>query len=261
MPKNDRALLLYVFRAPLLQVFYSPDRGHTTLYYPVNTLQSNKLTMYENVLDVMHTHAAAWKKTPIVAEAVKELEAAIPQIRKAGAAKATSLSGVTTAKGRKKSEMAEIAYRVAGLAGAYAAKADNDTLREALHFTRTQLAQSKDNTAIDRCTAIHDQVRPLLAQVEAYGVTAADLDALKAAIAAFQGLIRAKGQQRTTRTSTMQSLTGLFTHADTVLKVQLDKLMLRYEPTHREFFEAYVNSRVLRKVGGNRKAAPVAQPA
>jgi hypothetical protein len=227
----------------------------------MNTLQSNKLTMYENVLDVMHTHAAAWKKTPIVAEAVKELEATIPQIRKAGAAKATSLSGVTTAKGRKKGEMAELAYRVAGLAGAYAAKADNDTLREALHFTRTQLAQCKDNSAIDRCTAIHDKVRPLLAGVEAYGVTAADLDALKAAIAAFQGLIRAKGQQRTTRTTTVQSLASLFTHADTLLKVQLDKLMLRYEPTHREFFEAYANSRVLRKVGGNRKAAPVAQPA
>ncbi len=227
----------------------------------MNTLQSNKLTMYENVLDVMHTHAAAWKKTPIVAEAVKQLEAAIPQIRKAGAAKATSLTGATTAKGRKKAEMGEIAYRVAGLTGAYAASIDNDGLRAALHFTRTELARSKDNLAIDRCTAIHDQVRPLLAQVEAYGVTAADLDALKAAIAAFQGLIRAKGQQRTTRTTTVQSLAGLFTHADTLLKVQLDKLMLRYEPTHREFFEAYHNVRVLRKVGGNRKATPAGQPA
>ena len=227
----------------------------------MNTLQSNKLTMYEHVLDVMHTHAAAWKKTPIMAEVVKELEAAIPQIRKAGAAKATSLTGVTTAKGRKKGEMAEIAYRVAGLAGAYAAKADNDGLRAALHFTRTQLVQCKDNTAIDRCTAIHDQVRPLLAHVEAYGVTAADLDALKGAIAAFQGLIRAKGQQRTTRATTVQSLAGLFTHADALLKVQLDKLMLRYEPTHREFYEAYANSRVLRKVGGHRKATPAAQPA
>ncbi len=227
----------------------------------MNTLQSNKLTMYEHVLDVMHTHAAAWKKTPIVADAVKELEALIPQMRKSAAATATSLTGVTTAKGRKKGEMTELAYRIAGLTSAYAAKTDNDGLHAALHFSRTQLAQSKDNTAIDRCTAIHDQVRPLLAQVEAYGVTAADLDALKAAIAAFQGLIRAKGQQRTTRNATVQSLAGLFTHADTLLKVQLDKLMLRYEPTHREFYEAYANSRVLRKAGGNRKATPAAHPA
>ena len=227
----------------------------------MNTIQSNKLTMYENVLETLHTHSAAWKKTPIVAEAVKELEALIPRIRKAGAAKATPLTGVTTAKGRKKDEMTELAYRIAGLTSAYAARADNDGLREALHFTRNVLARSKDNIAIDRCTAIHDQVRPLLAQVEAYGVTAADLDALKAAIAAFQGLIRAKGQQRTTRNATVQSLAGLFTHADALLKVQLDKLMLRYEPTHREFFEAYATSRVLRKVGGNRKATPAAQPA
>ncbi len=227
----------------------------------MNTLQSNKLTMYENVLEALHTHAAAWKKTPVVANTVKELEALIPQIRKASAAKATSLTGVTTAKTRKKGEMTELAYRIAGLSSAYAAKVDNHSLRGALDFSRNTLARSKDNIAIDRCTAIHDQVRPLLAQVEAYGVTAADLDALKGAIAAFQGLIRAKGQQRTTRATTVQSLAGLFTHADTLLKVQLDKLMLRYEPTHRDFFEAYANSRVLRKVGGNRKAAPVAQPA
>jgi hypothetical protein len=77
-----------------------------------------------------------------------------------------------------------------------AAKTENLALQAALHFSFSELLRAKDNLAIDRCTAVTDQIRPHLAQLEAYGVTTEDFGRLEADIAAFRALIGAKGQQQ-----------------------------------------------------------------
>ncbi len=215
--------------------------------------QSNKLTMYEAVLETLNTHRYVWQDASVVAEAVRELEALLPQIRKAGATKATSLKGITTAKGTKKQDMAELATRLAALTTAYAAKTKNASLQAAVDFSLSDLVRAKDNIAIDRCTAIHDQVRVVLPQVEAYGITGTDLDTLQAAIASFQASIGALGQQQSSRSATVQSLSELFSQVDTLLKMQLDNLMLRYQLSDRAFYDTYVSSRITRKLGGSHK--------
>lgn len=222
--------------------------------------QSNKLTMYETVLKTLQAHTNVWNDAVIMNEAVNELAQLLPLIREAAATGATSLKGVTDAKRTKKEEMANRTRIVAGLASAYAAKTKNLTLQAALHFSFSELLRAKDNLAIDRCTAVADQIRPHLPQLEAYGVTAEDFARLEADIAAFRALIGAKGQQQISRNVNTQTLTGRFRQADDLLKTQLDKLMLRYRVSHRTFYDAYLASRVIRDLGG-RRPAPVAKAA
>lgn len=222
----------------------------------MNIPQNNKLTMYELVLEIVNANAGIWKNTTVVSEAVSELAAVVPQIRKAGAIKATSVKGATQAKADKKMEMAKRAGKLSGLTSAYAVKNKNVTLQAALDYSYSELYQAKDNLAIDRCTAIHDQVKTVLTELKPYGIVAADLEALLAAITSFRALIGQKGQQQSGQKATTQSLENLFKQADALLKTQLDKLMLRYKDSHREFYDAYLASRLIRNMGGSRKPAP-----
>jgi hypothetical protein len=226
----------------------------------MTTSQSNKLTMYETVLKTLQAQANAWKDAVVFTEAVNQLVQLLPLIREAGATGATSLKGVTEAKRTKKEEMANRTRIVAGLASAYAAKTQNLALQAALDFSFSELLRAKDNLAIDRCTAVTDQIRPHLPQLDAYGVTADDFKRLEADIAAFRALIGAKGQQQISRNLNTQRLTERFRRADDLLRSQLDKLMLRYQVSHRPFYDAYLASRVIRDLGG-RRPAPVAKAA
>ncbi len=223
----------------------------------MTTSQSNKLTMYETVLKTLQAHSYVWNDAHVVAEAVNELAQLLPQIRQGGATEATSLKGVTEAKRNKKEEMANRTRTLAGLTSAYAAKTKNATLQAALNFSFSELLRTKDNLALDRCTAILVQIRPLGPQLEAYGITAADLQALEADITAFHTLIGTKGQQQSSRTANTQTLSELFRQADTLLKTQLDNLMLRYAHSHRAFCDAYSASRVIRDLGGRKPATMV----
>jgi len=211
--------------------------------------------MYETVLATLQTHGDVWKDAPVMAEAVGELARRLPLIRQGSAAGATSLKGLTKAKRNKKEEMASRTRTLAGLTSAYAAKTKNAPLQAALDFSLSELLRTKDNLALDRCTAIVEQIRPHQAQLEAYGITASDLQRLEADIAGFKALIGTKGQQHSIRTANTQTLATLFRQSDELLKTQLDKLMLRYTPSHRTFCDAYAAARVIRALGGRRSAA------
>lgn len=217
--------------------------------------QNNKLTMYEAVLETLNANTGLWKGNTVLTEAVTELASIIPQIRKAGATRATSAKGVTQAKLDKKQEMAERASKLAGLTSAYAAKNKNTALQAALDFSRSDLYQAKDNLAIDRCTAIHDQVCAVVAELKPYGITATELDALQSAVTSFRTLIGQKGQQQSGKRANTQTLETLFKQADNLLRTQLDKLMLRYTDTNRAFYDAYLSARLIKNIGGSRKPA------
>ncbi|QHT67752.1 hypothetical protein GXP67_14475 [Rhodocytophaga rosea] len=219
--------------------------------------QSNKLTMYEGVLETLNVYNSVWKNTIVISEAVNEFSILLPQIRKTGATKATSTKGITQAKVAKKQEMADRAYKLAGLTSAYASKSNNVALQASLDYSHSDLFQTKDNLAIDHCMVIYNQIRPLVAELKPYGITAAELDALQTTITAFQTLIGQKGQQQSGMKVINQSIETLFQQADNLLKTQLDKLMLRYTDTNREFYDAYFSSRITRHLGGSRKPASV----
>ena len=99
--------------------------------------------------------------------------------------------------------------------------------------------------------AVYNELKGLVAELEDYMVTAADLKVLKQAIDAYHANLEStQGQDSVART---RQLAGLFKQVSDHLKDHLDKLMNRIARKEPVFFDTYTNARVILDLGGGRK--------
>ncbi len=219
----------------------------------MNTIQINKLNMFEATLTTLQNHQPYWNNIQAFAEAVNDFAAILPQIRSLGAQQVVVSSGITQSKAEKKERMAKQAVTLANIAMAYAAKEKNNELKTVLDFSLSDVYKCKDNIAIDRSTAIHDQISAILPQLNSYGIAANDLISLRTAITEFQQAIGDKGTRMSGSVASTQALLRLFEEADSLLRDRLDKLVFRFQDVQPKFFDTYTNARITRDLGKGRK--------
>jgi flagellar hook-associated protein FlgK len=120
------------------------------------------------------------------------------------------------------------------------------------HVTRIQtleLPQVTDSTgiaqAIKDCQNIHDLANTNLASLGSYGVTAAKLTALQAAIDGFKAIVSKPRDNIAAGKTVTQQLSDEFDAADETLAEILDGLIGQFQATNATFVSDYNNARTI----------------
>lgn len=218
----------------------------------MNTNEINKLNSHESTDKVLDKYYPVWSPVLAISETVTGFKGLVSQIRSMGAERAIVTTGLTQTKAEKREQMIDLALIWAGSGFAYATKQKDQTLKAVFNYSFSDLTGGADNTVLDRCQAIHNQLVKLLPVMADYQLTQTDLDEFLDAIREFKDAIGEKGSSKGTKVANTRQLKQLFREADDLLKNQLDKLVLRFKKTNPEFYNSYTNARKVVDLGGGK---------
>lgn len=216
----------------------------------MNNSQQNKLSMYESVAKVLDENKSVWQSLKALNEAVQEFTALLDNLRDKGVQRVKNTTGVTLGKNSKKELMAKKAAQLAASAYAYAEKLNDKVLQAKFGYSVSDIKRSDDNNAISLTFAIAEEAEKIQDQLADYGVMPNEVEELKSFCNDFKNSIGEKANVKSGRVAATESLQELFKTADSLLKNQMDKLLLRFQDQSPEFYLTYQNARVIRDLGG-----------
>jgi hypothetical protein len=155
------------------------------------------------------------------------------------------ITGIAMDKGVSAADLCALAARNAGLIYAYAAKTGNNTLRQAVDFSKSDLQRLKDAELAPVCQNIHDAGVANLAALGDYGVTAAKLAEFQTAINGYLAQIAAPRDAIVDRKVTKANIVELFKQGDFILREVLDKLIEDFADDNPDFVKQYKSARII----------------
>ena len=196
----------------------------------MNDYHRSKLKSYRAVLGVFDRYpdevaavgalsrAAGW-----VREQVGELEAAVKA--------QTDYAPKGSAKDGLREDLATAAVPVAQ---AIAAKADEDgdaATADQFDFVRSDFLRGPEQDALDRASLTLDEARGAEADLLDYGIDAAALDALEAALGAFDEALSAPRDAIVARRAHTKTIERLVPAIEARLRKRVDRMMTRHDGT------------------------------
>jgi len=132
----------------------------------------------------------------------------------------------------------------------YANVVNNPELLESIKYTASDLKKSRDTDVVGICNTVLAKSNANAAAIVTYGVTAAMITELQAAITAYSAtLAKPKAAKSQTKTAT-ENLTKLFKEADELLVKRLDLDIELFKTSKPEFYSQYKTARIIIPTGG-----------
>lgn len=207
--------------------------------------QENKLSMYATVIEVCNANNAVWSGLPAFANALTNFSNTVDAISNTRITQETILTGIAQDKAALREAMARLAERVGNAVVAYASVTNNNALRNKVSYSYSELIRGRDTISADRCRVIYTEATAIVGDLADYGVDAALLTELDAAIVAYTQIITSPRAALTTRKTSTAELKNLFKQADEVLKNQMDTLAKMFRDTAPTFYSNYLNARII----------------
>lgn len=164
--------------------------------------------------------------------------------------------GIATDKGVSAAGLCALAAKIAGLIYAYAAKTGNNTLKQKVNFSKSDLKALKDAELAPVCQNIHEAGTANLAELADYGVTAAKLAELQTAITGYTAKVSAPRDAIVDRKVTKANIRQLFKDGDFILVEIMDKLVEDFADANPDFVKQYKSARIIIDPKSKSKATP-----
>jgi hypothetical protein len=211
----------------------------------MTTKQQNKLAMYLVVKGVLDSNNSVWQSLQAFADGYTDFTSHVTQIQTLELSQVTDSTGIAQDKKASKAAMATAAQQISAAVHAYAVKNKNNTLANETGFTVSDLTGERDADAIKDCQNIHDLANTNIASLGAYGITAAKLTALQAAIDGYKAIVTKPRDNIVAGATVTQELSDEFDAADETLSEILDGLVLQFKDTNAKFVSDYNNARTI----------------
>ena len=222
----------------------------------MNNNQNNKLKMGQATLGCMNDEANVplWQSIVGIAEAVAGTEEIVAGIMAAGQ-KQSARNGFSAEKKAAKETMLLAAFTVCSGLTALAAATNDSQLAAQSDFSRSDLAQGREQDVVNRCQSLSDLgTANKVALAAKYNVTEADLLALKTALTGFSGAQPKPRNGRAISASATKQLEALFAELDATLNNQLDPLLEKFKTSQPAFYTAYQTARSIVDSAASRAA-------
>jgi hypothetical protein len=139
----------------------------------------------------------------------------------------------------------------------YAFNKADKRLLEKVSVNKSTFYYTHNQTTLTLAKIIADEAGAHKSILKDYGITAADLTELDAAIAQYESLINAPSGVVGERKMHTGNLRELFVDADSIIYDKLDKLIRLFKTSSPEFFTLYSNARnVVNTAARKRKSEP-----
>jgi hypothetical protein len=206
--------------------------------------QVAKLNMYQKVLNVCSENEQKYAGIPVFVDSVNKLKQQVTDIKSIMQQQTEfDPKGTTKEKSSTIDRLVELSLEVAGALYVYAFDEEDKRLLEKVNLNKTAFYLTHHQTTLMLAKIIADEAASRSNILVDYGITAADLAALNAVIAQFEGLIIAPSGMIVERKMYTESLRELFVAADSIIYDKLDKLIRQFRISSPEFFAVYGNAR------------------
>jgi hypothetical protein len=226
----------------------------------METRQRNQYGMYGTVREWLSTHREEIKDVPALGAAIDDFNALLARFEDTIALQATAATGLTEVKGEAHESLVSAVLPVRAALTAYARRAGQTQLRVVADFSESAFRTMRHREQWESATIIHQHAAALKDALAPFGVTAADIDALRDAIAAFDVSMNTKDVgivRRRTARHTLESLAG---EIDRLLTEQLDVIFEVFRKKNPALFTGYKAARTVHNLGVRHEAQPPAAP-
>lgn len=157
----------------------------------------------------------------------------------------TAISGISQDKSAAKQALCETAADIAGIVFAFAVANNNNTLKQQVNISKTELLKKRDDQVAPACVAIKTAASDNLAALADYGIDATMLTNFQSLIDNYSGDVplptQAKGYIATQRKNQKQ----LINDASAILKLIMDKTISFFKTSAPDFVSTYKQARVI----------------
>lgn len=209
----------------------------------MDSLQEAKFNMYRAVEALCDANASIVETIVAFRVAFREFKAKIAEIIAADQQKSTILTGIAVDKAQLKQALCQQSANIAGAIFAFAATTANNELKQQMNVSLSKLQKTSDNQLAARCQNIHDAGAANTDALADYGITAAMLTALQAAIDEYSSAAPKTRVARSRRKAIGGSQRELFKAADTILTERMDSLIGLLEAANPDFASTYKAAR------------------
>jgi len=210
----------------------------------MTTKQLNKLTTALAVEGICDANTTVIATIPAFAASYADAQSHVTNIQTLWQAQAQNTKGIAADKQQARLAMCKTSLATAGAIHAYATKTKNNTLAGEVDFTLTDLMGGRDVQSAELCQNIYDTANTNLTALADYGLTAAKMNLLKAAIAAYNLLVTKPRETRAQGKTTTGSIQTEFDLLDEALVV-MDDLIPQFAPDNQKFVDDYNNARTI----------------
>lgn len=199
--------------------------------------------MHQSLLNVMGTFNSAWSSNPAISAVVTSLISLLGLLGLAGTNQANNTKGITQTKAQARSALILMALAHSAAGMAYAASINNTTLKVNSKLTQSKLSRASDVKFVDLCMALYNLLNPFAGSLNNFGANAATLLAFKNAITSYQPVSQTPKNARSVRRTATINVKAQVTAIDTLVKEQLDTLMVQFKTTNPDFYNDYMGLR------------------
>lgn len=211
----------------------------------MNARLEARLNMYHAVIAYCDENAVIVATVPAFQTALTSFKAKVSSIVSTSQLEEEITSGIATDKGVLRTTLCEQAADIAALVYAYAASVNNNTLKEAVDFSKSDLRLIKDDNLPQVCQNIHAAANDNLAALAPFGVTAGMLSSLDDLIEDYAEAVPKPRNATALKKTYASTLKNLYAEADTILKEQMDKTAISFKSANAVFYETYKNNRII----------------
>lgn len=211
----------------------------------MNSKQEARLNMYHAVIAYCDANNPIVLTIPAFDTALTSFRAKVSSIETTAQQEAQVISGVATDKNELRNSLCQQAADIAAVVYAFAASGNNNTLKEAVDFSKSDLRELRDDQLAPTCQNIHDAANTNLAALAPYGITAPMLSSFQDLIDDYSDAVPAPRNAAALRKTYAAALKTLFSEADEILKEQMDKTAVQFKTANEEFYNTYKNNRII----------------
>ena len=215
----------------------------------MNDVLENKLTMYEAVVSLLDSNTAKLASLTALTPVIADFKDRIAAIKEKDTLANTAKAGKSQIKAADEAALIDDAVTIASALYALGSATNDDRLKAMSKVTKSSLVALRDTQLANDVTNIKNLADANAATLTGYGITAPMIAALDTKITAFNTSLGAREVSSSISTSAFQQLDAMFKDADTLLKDQIDKIMVIFKNSDPQFYGEYENSREIINLG------------
>lgn len=204
-----------------------------------------KLNMYRAVKQICDDNATIVAANAAFLASFNAFKANLSSLISAVTAEGQIITGISADKFVLKRNLCQTTADIAAVVFAYATATANNSLKDAVNFSYSNLLKIKDDLLAPACQNIYLVANTNATALVPYGITAGMLSGLQAAISDYSAIVPKPRVAKSVRSSTRKTIDQLVKDIDTLLADQLDKLLVTLKATKPEFYHAFKAARVI----------------
>ncbi len=215
----------------------------------MNSNQENKMNMYESVTKVLDQYKTTWNTYAPIADEHSQLLSKLQIIRQYRLTQERDTIGITIDTHVLGTNLINAALKVIAALVAHASLNNDNELKQAVNFTKSQLLTCRDNILVDRVNLVYNTALPLTSDLALWNITPVDISTLSSLNSQYESAIPSKRAAVSGSKTATLNISTTFREIDTLLKHKLDSYLLIFQTNNPDFYNTYKAARMIIDLG------------